>query len=91
MNDLVERFVVEDGLYIYLQRNSKVWLARFKIDGKWMSRTTKQRDKSKAINGERQARITSSLRRPKKDHFPRRKSSLSLWRNARSRLAQRLE
>lgn len=51
MNDLMERFVVEDGLYIYLQRNSKVWLARFKIDGKWMSRTTKQRDKSKAING----------------------------------------
>ena len=51
MNELVERLVVEDGLYIYLQLNSKGWLARLKIDGKWLSRTTKQRDKSKAVNG----------------------------------------
>lgn len=51
MNELVDKHGIEDGLYIYLQRNSKVWLARFKIDGKWLSRTTKQRDKSKAING----------------------------------------
>ena len=48
MNELVEKCSIEVGLYIYLQRNSKVWLARFKIDGKWMSRTTKQRDKSNA-------------------------------------------
>ena len=50
MNELLEKVDVDDGLYIYLQRNSKVWLARFKIDSKWISRTTKQRDKSKAIN-----------------------------------------
>lgn len=50
MNELVDKHGIEDGLYSYLQRKSKVWLARFKIDGKWMSRTTKQRDKSKAIN-----------------------------------------
>lgn len=49
MNELLEKVDVEDGFYIYLQRNSKVWLARFKIDGKWISRTTKQRDKTKAI------------------------------------------
>ena len=51
MNDLLEKEAVDDDLYIYLQRNSKVWLARFKIAGKWISRTTKQRDKAKAIIG----------------------------------------
>ena len=51
MNDLIEKCDIDDGLYIYLQRNSKVWLARFKIAGKWISRTTKQRDKAKAITG----------------------------------------
>lgn len=51
MNEIVEKFDIDDGLYIYLQRNSKVWLARFKIAGKWISRTTKQREKAKAITG----------------------------------------
>ncbi len=51
MNELTDKHDVDDGLYIYLQRNSKVWLARFKIGGKWISRTTKQRDKTKAITG----------------------------------------
>ena len=51
MNELLEKIDIDDGFYIYLQRNSKVWLARFKIAGKWISRTTKQRDKAKAING----------------------------------------
>lgn len=50
MNELLEKISVDDDLYIYLQRNSKVWLARFKIAGKWISRTTKQRDRTKAIN-----------------------------------------
>ena len=49
MNELTDKHDVDDGLYIYLQRNSKVWLARFKIAGKWISRTTKQRDRAKAI------------------------------------------
>ncbi|HEY8099912.1 MAG TPA: tyrosine-type recombinase/integrase [Burkholderiaceae bacterium] len=49
MNEILEKFIVDEGLHIYLQRNSTVWLARFKISGKWMSRTTKQRDKNKAI------------------------------------------
>jgi integrase len=51
VNELTDRHEVDEALYIYLQRNSKVWLARFKIDGKWISRTTKQREKSKAITG----------------------------------------
>lgn len=51
MNELLEKVEIDEGLYIYLQRNSKVWLARFKIAGKWISRTTKQRDKAKAITG----------------------------------------
>lgn len=50
MNELLEKVDIDDGFYIYLQRNSKVWLARFKIEGKWISRTTKQRDKAKAVN-----------------------------------------
>lgn len=49
MNELIEKHDIDEGFYIYLQRNSKVWLARFKIAGKWISRTTKQRDKIKAI------------------------------------------
>lgn len=49
MNELIDKVPVDDGLYIYLQRNSKVWLARFKVGGKWMSRTTKQQDKAQAI------------------------------------------
>ena len=48
MNELVDKYDVEAGLYIYLQANSLVWLARFKIDGKWISRTTKEREKPKA-------------------------------------------
>ena len=51
MNELVDKHEIDDAFYIYLQRNSKVWLARFKIGGKWLSRTTKQRDKAKAITG----------------------------------------
>ena len=50
MNDLLDKHEIEDGFYIYLQRNSKVWLARFKIGGKWISRTTKQRGKTKAVS-----------------------------------------
>lgn len=49
MNEILEKFEIEDSFYIYLQRNSAVWLARFKIGGKWISRTTKQRDRAKAV------------------------------------------
>lgn len=49
MNELVEKHDIEPGFYIYLQRNSLVWLARFKVEGKWISRTTKERDKTKAV------------------------------------------
>jgi len=48
MNELIEKHSVDGGMYVYLQRNSKIWLARFKIDGKWISRTTKQRNRSDA-------------------------------------------
>jgi len=51
MNELVDKHEIEDAFYIYLQRNSTRWIARFKIDGKWLSRSTKQRDKAKAITG----------------------------------------
>lgn len=48
MSELIDKHTVDEGLYIYLQSNSEVWIARFKIGGKWISRTTKQRDKAKA-------------------------------------------
>lgn len=48
MSELIDKQTVDDGLYIYLQANSEVWIARFKIGGKWISRTTKQRDRAKA-------------------------------------------
>jgi hypothetical protein len=48
VSELIEKHNVDDGLYIYLQSNSEVWIARFKIGGKWISRTTKQREKPKA-------------------------------------------
>ena len=41
MSELIDKHTVDDGLYIYLQSNSEVWIARFKIGGKWISRTTK--------------------------------------------------
>jgi integrase len=62
MNELLEKIDVEDGLYIYLQRNSKVWLARFKINGKWISRTTKQRDRAKAIGGAIRAKAECDIK-----------------------------
>jgi integrase len=49
MNDVLEKHEIGDSFYIYLQRNSTVWLARFKVGGKWISRTTKQREKASAI------------------------------------------
>ena len=48
MSELIDKHTVDDGLYIYLQSNSEVWIARFKIGGKWISRTTKQRERDKA-------------------------------------------
>lgn len=62
MNELVEKFDVEDGLYIYLQRNSKVWLARFKVDGKWISRTTKQRKRTDAFKAALKVRTECELK-----------------------------
>lgn len=48
MSELIDKHTVDEGLYVYLQSNSEVWIARFKIGGKWIARTTKQRDRDKA-------------------------------------------
>ena len=42
MSKLVNRVELKSGLYLYLQANSKVWLARIKVGRSWVSRTTKQ-------------------------------------------------
>lgn len=49
MSELIDRHIVDDALHIYLQANSEVWIARFKVGGKWISRTTKQREREKAV------------------------------------------
>ena len=49
MSELIDRHIVDDALHIYLQANSEVWIARFKVGGKWISRTTKQRERDKAV------------------------------------------
>lgn len=49
MSELIDRQIVDDALHIYLQANSEVWVARFKVGGKWISRTTKQREREKAV------------------------------------------
>lgn len=48
MSELIDKHTVDEGLYVYLQSNSEIWIARFKIGGKWISRTTKQRDRDRA-------------------------------------------
>ena len=35
VNELLEKHEIDDSFYIYLQANSTVWLARFKVGGKW--------------------------------------------------------
>ena len=49
MSELIDRHIVDESLHIYLQANSEVWFARFKVGGRWISRTTKQRDKERAV------------------------------------------
>ena len=61
MNDLLEKVAISDGFYIYLQRNSAVWLARFKVGSKWISRTTKERDKAKAITAANKIKIECDI------------------------------
>lgn len=53
MNEITAKHNIAESFYIYLQRNSKVWLARFKSDGKWISRTTKERGKARAMQAAR--------------------------------------
>ena len=49
MDKTPEKHVINDDLYLYKQKNSSRWFARFKIDEKWISRTTKKRECSAAI------------------------------------------
>lgn len=37
MSELIDRHIVDDALHIYLQANSEVWVARFKVGGRWIS------------------------------------------------------
>ncbi|WAJ69521.1 tyrosine-type recombinase/integrase [Catenovulum adriaticum] len=50
MTTLLQRHDIEDGLYVYLQDNSKRWYCRFVIDRKWITKSTKETDLDKAIS-----------------------------------------
>lgn len=49
MSQQVDRRDITEHLYVYKQDNSKRWYARFVINGKWLSKATKETDKDKAI------------------------------------------
>ncbi|MDC2888989.1 tyrosine-type recombinase/integrase [Psychrosphaera algicola] len=49
MTSQIDRHDIEDGLYVYLQSNSKRWYCRFVLHGKWYSRTTKEKVLEKAV------------------------------------------
>jgi integrase len=49
LSSQVDRHNIDDTLYIYLQDNSTKWYARFQLFGKWYCKSTKERDKDKAI------------------------------------------
>ncbi|MBA6396952.1 site-specific integrase [Colwellia sp. BRX10-4] len=46
----IQRHNILDGLYVYLQNNSKRWYCRFVLYGKWYSKATKETDLNKAID-----------------------------------------
>lgn len=49
MTTQLERHDIKEGLYIFLQDNSKRWYVRFSLWGKWYCKTTKETDKDRAI------------------------------------------
>ena len=51
MPDKVEttKVILPRELIVYLRSDSDVWQCRLKVDGKWMARTTKERDLNKAV------------------------------------------
>ncbi|GGO65325.1 tyrosine-type recombinase/integrase [Bowmanella pacifica] len=49
MTTQTARHDIEDNLYIYTQDNSKYWYARFQLFGKWYCKSTKEKERDKAI------------------------------------------
>lgn len=49
MSKQLERHDISDELYVYKQDNSERWYARIKVASKWIAKTTKQKEKEKAI------------------------------------------
>jgi integrase len=49
MLETPDKHIINDGLYLYKLKHSSRWFARFKIAGKWMARTTKERELGDAI------------------------------------------
>lgn len=50
-------------LIVYLRADSDVWQCRLKVDGKWMARTTKERDVNKAIERAKRLLFEAQLRK----------------------------
>lgn len=60
-----KRHNVTDALYVYQQANSRRWYARFVINGKWYTKTTKQRKLQSAID---RAKVIQTEYRVKTDN-----------------------
>jgi hypothetical protein len=50
-------------LIVYLRADNDVWQCRLKVDGKWMARTTKERDVNKAIERAKRLLFEAQLRK----------------------------
>jgi integrase len=49
MATLVSKHEIETGFYVQMQSNALTWFARFKIGSSWITKTTKERELSRAI------------------------------------------
>ena len=58
--------ILERELIVYLRERSDVWQCRYKIDGRWIRRTTKEHELSKAKAKAGRLRIEDEIRAEKK-------------------------
>jgi len=49
MAKYTNRHDIDDGIYVYMQSNSSLWYARFKLHNKWYSKATKKKHLNQAI------------------------------------------
>jgi len=58
--------ILERELIVYLRERSDVWQCRYKVDGRWIRKTTKERDLQKAKIKAGRLRIEDEIRAEKR-------------------------